>query len=109
VGYHNQKYFLLFMGHGIAGLAYVLLWVIVRAFQIFGGEKLPNGLPNVAPGAVITMAVDGILSIALMLAIAMLFSYQMWLVLRNSTTIEHYDYSRRKRWAKRKQVKFIYP
>lgn len=109
VGHHNHKYFVNFMGHGILGLAYVLLWVIVRAFQVFNGEKLPSGLPNIAPGTVITMAVDGILSVSLMLAISMLFSYQMWLLGINSTTIEHYDYSRRKRYAKKHGTKFIYP
>ncbi len=97
------------MGHGVAGLLYVLLWVVIRAFQLFEGVKLPNGLPDISPGTVITMAIDGILSIALALAISMLFSYQLWLVARNTTTIEHYDYSRRKRWAKKRQTKFIYP
>ena len=44
-----------------------------------------------------------------MLAISMLLSYQLWCISVNTTTIEHYDYSRRKRWAKRQQTKFIYP
>jgi hypothetical protein len=109
VGYHNQKFFVNFMGHGILGLAYVLFWVVIRAFQVFNGEKLKSGLPDVSAGTVITMAIDGILSIALILAIAMLCSYQLWLIGINSTTIEHYDFSRRKRFAKKHKSKFIYP
>jgi|JI10StandDraft_1071094.scaffolds.fasta_scaffold1357857_1 hypothetical protein len=33
----------------------------------------------------------------------------MWLLTINSTTIEHYDYSRRKRYSKKHKTKFIYP
>jgi hypothetical protein len=111
VGYHNQKFFINFMFHGVVGLGYVLLWVVIRAVGIFSEAPAAPGmpLPRAPPATIIAIAVNGILSIALMFSIAMLMSYQIWCVSKNTTTIEHYDYSRRKRWAKRNRMLFMYP
>lgn len=76
---------------------------------MFQPLKVPGQLADVAPSVIITIAVDGILCTALGLAIGMLMSYQIWCISHNTTTIEHYDYSRRKRWAKRNGSKFMYP
>ncbi len=101
VGFHNQKYFVLFMGYGIVGLTFELLCVIVRVYQLFAAHA---DLVKLTLGTVMSIAMDGILSFALSLALSMLCSYQMWCLMRNTSTIEHYDYSRRKRFAKRNGV-----
>lgn len=112
VGYHNQKYFVLFMSYAVLGLTTVIVWVVVRSLTLFGTTSSPQDGPLISkesPWTIITIAMDGILGIALLLSILMLLSYQLWCVTKNTTTIEHFDFSRRKRWAKRKDTKFIYP
>lgn len=71
------------MFHAVLGLAYALFWSIWRAFLLFapvpGETRMPGTLAaNVSPATVIVIAIDGILSISLMLAIAMLLTYQTW-------------------------------
>lgn len=89
------------MGYGITGLAFELFCVILRVYELFRDHV---DLLKLSLGTVFAVAMDGILSFALCLSLAMLLSYQMWLLLRNTSTIEHYDYSRRKRFAKRHAV-----
>lgn len=113
VGYHNQKYFVLFMLYAVTGLLSVLFWVLVRVIQLFqhgslGGDVDSNAAPLPASVIIATM-IDGILSLALVLAISMLLCYQLWCLWRNTSTIEHYDYSRRQDYANRNGIPFLYP
>lgn len=106
VGYHNHKWFILFMGYGTTGLAYEFCWVVYRCYLLFGSAS-PVRLME--PATIIAVAIVGILSFSLSMAIGMLLSYQLWCMMRNTTTIEHFDYTRRKRFAKRTNAPFLYP
>lgn len=110
VGYHNQKWFILFMGYGVAGLASVLFFVGIRAFQLLrSGGGASETMMAISAGMIIATAIDGILSFSLCLAISMLLGYQLWCLMRNTSTIEHYDYDRRETYARRHGSPFIYP
>jgi len=106
VGYHNHKMFFLFLVYAEVAIGYLLLLVILRSkmllIQAFNKQK-----EFFNPMDAIIVSLLGMLYLALLLSIGMLFWWQIWLISQNKTSIEHFQARKKKREAEKQGIKKI--
>jgi len=103
VGHDNHKFFLLFLVYAVGGIFYALLMVVVSFIDALTSRGIEDFV--VIFGHTITATI----MFPVGLAIFMLLTWQMWLVVNNTTSIEYEEYERLKRTYRKegKTLKYV--
>jgi len=103
VGYHNHKYFLLFLIYICLSILYLLLMIVLRAIMLWGEYHLTR--KPIQPKDGITICVLGVFNFSLVIAVGALLFWQLSLITSNKTNIEYYEYRRREYRARKENKK----
>jgi palmitoyltransferase len=106
VGHNNHKMFILFLFYAVFGLAYVVIFSIIRAYQLL---MLVGKGNKQQPGDLVIVILIAVMAFSVMMGILMLLIFQLENVLKNVTTIERDSCEPFKRKARREKKKFFYP
>jgi len=99
VGARNHLYFIHFLFYVVVALTYVLVTTVWRLTAFFPIEDADEFL---SPGVAVLVAVALFLTVLVLLGVGFLFGFQMSIIVKNTTTIESWEFEDASRRARRR-------